>query len=103
MLITSSISVSLVLGFVVVTATATNKLTGAIEVLGEAKFEYLIVVPNLVNTIALCRGLDQFQAYMWLVDVLRKNGVVLENDREVQHLDTRNVEKQGECKGQRRK
>lgn len=94
---------SLVLGFVDVTATATNQLTGASEVLGVTKFEYIIVVPNLVNMIALYRGLGQFQAYEWLVSLLRENGVVLGNDREVQHLDTLNVEKQGECKGQRRK
>ena len=88
---------SLVLGFVDVTATATNQLTGASEVLGVAKFEYIIVVPNLVNMIALSRRLDQFQAYEWLVSLLRENGVVLGNDREVKHQDTLNVKKQGEC------
>lgn len=94
---------SLVLGVVDVTATATNQLTGASEVLGVAKFEYIIVVPNLVNMIALYRGLDQFHAYEWLVSLLREKGVVLGSDREVEHLDTLNVEKQGESKGQRRK
>ena len=99
----SFILASTVVGDVNVTATATNQLTGATKVLGGKKFEYTIDIPNLVNIIALARGLNQFEAFEWLDSLLRENGVVLGNDREVQHLDTLNVEKQGKCKGQRRK
>ena len=103
LLIFSFISVSYVVGVVEATAFNTNQLTGASEVLGVANFEYIIDLPRLVNKIALAKSLNQFQAFEWLVSLLRKNGVLLGSDREVEHLDTLNVEKQGESKGQRRK